>query len=164
MHFYDMHWNNMGTKASLAREIEAITRIDEAYLTGARNFQQACIAVKMSWMSGRKTTKEEDIAYGMLGLFNVTMSPQYGEGQRAFIRLQHQLLSTTTDESLLAWRMPDPTAGHQFGILPGGDTAWKDDECGMLAPNPEWFRECRNVTIQGGPKIERTSQNFELTR
>jgi hypothetical protein len=164
LRFYDMNWNYMGTKTSLAREIQAITRIDAEYLTGARNFRQACIAVKMSWVCGRTTTREEDIAYGMLGLFNVMMSPQYGEGQRAFMRLQHQLLSTTTDESLFAWRMPEPKAGQKLGILRGDGTVWDDDEWGMLAPCPDWFRECGNVTIEGGPKIERTSQMFQPSR
>ena len=164
MRFYDMNWNYIGTKTSLAREIQSITGIDALYLTGVRNFRQACIATKMSWMAGRTTTREEDVAYGMLGLFNIKMTPQYGEGQRAFMRLQNQLLSTTTDESLFAWRMPDPKAGEAFGIVPGGGTIWYPDEWGMLAPTPQWFKECGNVTIEGGPEIQRPSQIFQPSR
>ncbi|KAH7068507.1 heterokaryon incompatibility protein-domain-containing protein [Paraphoma chrysanthemicola] len=163
MRFFDMNWNYMGTKTSLAREIQAITRIDATYLTGERDFRQACIAVKMSWLSSRTTTRQEDMTYSMLGLFNTTMSPQYGEGQRAFMRLQHQLLSSTTDESLFAWRMPDPQAGQRLGILPS-ETDWHDDEWGLLAPCPSWFTDCTNLTTTGGPRIDRPSNIFQPAR
>jgi hypothetical protein len=166
MRFYDMNWNHMGTKVSLAREIEAITGIEADYLTGVRNFRTACISTKMSWMAGRTTTREEDIAYGMLGLFNVTMTPQYGEGQRAFMRLQHELLLSIPDESLFAWQMPDPSAGEKFGIVSRSGTNWcpDPDEWGMLSPTPDWFKACGGLTIEGGPRIVRQSQVFQKVR
>jgi hypothetical protein len=164
MRFYDMNWNFMGTKESLAREIEAITGINAVYLTGVQSFRTACIATKMSWMADRTTTREEDIAYGMLGLFNVTMSPQYGEGPRAFMRLQHELLLSVPDESLFAWQMPDPSAGEKFGIASTSGITWSPDEWGMLAPTPDWFKGCRNLTIEGGPPIVRQSQVFQKVR
>ena len=42
----------------------------------------------MSWMAGGTTTLIEDITYKMLGILNIGMNPQYGEGVKAFIRLQ----------------------------------------------------------------------------
>ncbi|KAH9908530.1 HET-domain-containing protein [Xylariomycetidae sp. FL2044] len=164
MRFYDMNWNFMGTKTQLAHEIQAITGIDVQYLTGGRDFRQACIATKMSWMAGRKTTREEDVAYGMLGLFNTTMNTQYGEGMKAFMRLQTQLVSTVTDESLFAWRMPHPSAADAFGRVSGQGVTWHSDDWGMLAPTPDWFKDCGNVMIEGGPPIVRPSDAFQLTR
>jgi hypothetical protein len=164
MRFFDMDWNYMGTKTSLAREIEAITGIEADYLTGSRNFRTACIATKMSWMADRTTTREEDIAYGMLGLFNVTMTPQYGEGLRAFMRLQHELLLSIPDESIFAWQMPDPNAGEKFGVVPSPGTSWSPDEWGMLSPSPDWFKTCRNFAIEGGVQIVRQSQAFQKVR
>ncbi|OAK97137.1 HET-domain-containing protein [Phaeosphaeriaceae sp. SRC1lsM3a] len=165
MRFVDMNWNAMGTKHSLATEIENITGVSASYLTGAQDFREACIATKMSWMAGRTTTRKEDIAYGMLGLFNITMTPQYGEGQYAFLRLQHELLSKTTDESLFAWQMPDPSAGAHFGITSSSsETTWSPDEWGMLAPTPDWFKSCVSMTIEGGKRITRPAQVFQQVR
>jgi hypothetical protein len=164
MRFYDINWDYMGTKATLATEIAIITGIDALYLTGVHDFRRACIATKMSWMAGRITTREEDIAYGMLGLFNIMMTPQYGEGQRAFMRLQQELLARTTDESLFAWQMPDPNAGEKFGLAPASGTAWAPDEWGMLAPTPDWFKTCGNMTIEDGARIVRPAQVFQHVR
>jgi hypothetical protein len=166
MYFYDKDWDYLGakTRESLAPEIERITGIDVGYLTGEKHFRKACIATKMSWIAGRTTTRIEDIAYSMLGLFNIMMTPQYGEGQRAFMRLQQELLRTTTDESLFAWKMPQPDAGDRFDIEMNRETNWNSNEWGLLAPSPEWFRGCGNVTIEGGPQIQRPAHAFETSR
>ncbi|KAJ0115141.1 het domain-containing protein [Diaporthe amygdali] len=165
MDFYDADWNPIGNKASLAAQIQHITGIDADYLTGARDFRRACIATKMSWTAGRTTTRAEDAAYSLLGLFGIMMPPQYGEGgPRAFLRLQQQLLSTTADESIFAWRMPAPDAGMRYDVERNPDTSFGADEWGLLAPSPEWFRGCGNVTIEGGPAIHRPARSFEVNR
>lgn len=165
MDFYDADWRFIGTKASLAAQISHISGIDAAYLTGARHFRKACIATKMSWAAGRTTTRVEDMAYSLFGLFGITMTPQYGEGPRAFMRLQQELLATTEDESLFAWRMPNPAAGDRYDLERSPDTAWTSGEWGLLAPSPDWFRGCGNVTIEGGgPVIQRPARAFHLSR
>jgi hypothetical protein len=65
----------------------------------------------MKWASPRKATKVEDEAYCLLGLFNVNMPLLYGEGQRAFRRLQIEIIKDSTDESILVWKnlTKDPT-------------------------------------------------------
>lgn len=46
----------------------------------------------MSWATGRKTKREEDIAYSLLGIFNVSMPLIYGEGrEKALTRLYREL-------------------------------------------------------------------------
>jgi hypothetical protein len=57
----------------------------------------------MSWAAGRKTTRMEDRAYSLLGLFGVSMPLIYGEGAHAFSRLRLEIMKTTTDHSLFAW-------------------------------------------------------------
>ena len=49
----------------------------------------------MSWASRRVTTRDEDIAYCLLGIFNVNMPLLYGEGEKAFI-VSHALASSKT--------------------------------------------------------------------
>jgi hypothetical protein len=58
----------------------------------------------MSWASKRQITKIEDEAYCLMGLFGVHMLPRYGEGMKAFQRLQLELLKITDDESILVWK------------------------------------------------------------
>jgi hypothetical protein len=164
MRFYDSTWNYMGTKTSLAHEIERVTGIEVQYLTGARHFRKACIATKMSWQAGRNTARIEDIAYSMLGLFNIMMIPQYGEGQRAFMRLQHEVQSMQPDESLFAWKMPNSSAGESYDLEASSDTTWAPDEWGLLAPTPNWFKGCGNVYIEDGLNIRRPTEAFQATQ
>lgn len=58
----------------------------------------------MGWASSRETTRAEDIAYCLLGIFGVHIPLLYGEGgARAFRRLQAEILRTSTDQSILAF-------------------------------------------------------------
>ncbi|KAF2163115.1 hypothetical protein M409DRAFT_37306, partial [Zasmidium cellare ATCC 36951] len=60
-------------------------------------------AEKMSWLRNRTTTREEDMAYCALGLFGINMPLLYGEGSRAWNRLQEEIIRTSNDESIFAW-------------------------------------------------------------
>jgi len=57
----------------------------------------------MSWASRRSTTRLEDLAYCLLGLFDVNMPLIYGEGDKAFTRLQNEIIRQSDDESIFAW-------------------------------------------------------------
>ena len=63
----------------------------------------ASIAMRMSWAAGRPTTKKEDMANCLLGLFDVIMPLLYGEGDKAFMRLQNEIIKKSPDESIFAW-------------------------------------------------------------
>lgn len=113
MEIYDKEWRFMGTRNRLATLIGEIAGIDSNYLKDAESmnqtFREASVATKMSWMAGRTTRDVEDIAYSLLGILNVNLVPQYGEGLKAYARLQETLLadSGSFDESLFAWEVPD---------------------------------------------------------
>jgi hypothetical protein len=57
----------------------------------------------MTWAAKRQTTRIEDVAYSLFGIFDVNMPLLYGEGRGAFTRLQEEILKETDDQSLLAW-------------------------------------------------------------
>jgi hypothetical protein len=57
----------------------------------------------MSWASQRNTSRIEDIAYSLLGIFDVNIPLIYGEGRKAFQRLQEAIMLKTHDQSLFAW-------------------------------------------------------------
>ncbi|KAI0587668.1 HET domain-containing protein [Pyrenophora tritici-repentis] len=107
--FYDDTWRYIGTKMQLCRTIEGITGISADVLrTG--NMEDESIAKRMSWMTHRKTTRPEDMAYSLMGIFDVNMPLLYGEGDKAFVRLQEEIMKDSADNSLFVWntlRRPD---------------------------------------------------------
>ncbi|KAL2259925.1 hypothetical protein VTK26DRAFT_6239 [Humicola hyalothermophila] len=100
--FYAHDWREIGTKFSLRKVISKVTGIDVRVLEGAD--PSTChVAERMSWAANRQTTRVEDAAYCLLGIFKVHMPLIYGEGQRAFHRLQKEIMKTTEDYTMLAW-------------------------------------------------------------
>ncbi|KAI4188969.1 MAG: hypothetical protein L6R41_001778 [Letrouitia leprolyta] len=73
--------------------------------------REPSVATKMSWASKRKTTRIEDMAYCLLGIFNVNMPLLYGEGRKAFQRLQQEIMKQTNDDSIFAWASRYSTRG-----------------------------------------------------
>jgi len=92
----------------------------------------------MAWASKRVTTREEDVAYCLMGIFDVNMPLLYGEGQKAFFRLQEAILYASKDQSILAFRHPDPQTN--IGILCEGFSS-------VLAPDPGYF--CDDIRREG---------------
>jgi hypothetical protein len=108
--FYDKTWGFLGNRKELARSLEAITMIPYSLLRSGVGILGFTIAQRMSWASQRATTRKEDMAYSLLGIMCVNMPLLYGEGgERAFKRLQEEILKITTDQSIFAWTTPDTT-------------------------------------------------------
>lgn len=88
----------------------------------------------MYWASSRQTTRVEDIAYCLMGLFDVNIPLLYGEGMKAFHRLQEQILRTTNDDTLFLWQMRSPL---ERSFWDGNDEMLRYS--GMLASSPGDF-------------------------
>jgi hypothetical protein len=105
--FHSQDWNELGTRASLASLISTKTNIDKKILTNpcpSFMIPGRSVANRMSWAAFRETTRPEDLAYCLLGIFDVNMPLLYGEGEeKAFFRLQQAILESSDDQSLLAW-------------------------------------------------------------
>ncbi|EPE30464.1 hypothetical protein GLAREA_03431 [Glarea lozoyensis ATCC 20868] len=156
--FYDRDWHGLGTKQDHADWISRFTRIDVGALLDETWYDRAadlitpaglgvfCVAKRMSWASDRETTRVEDAAYCLLGIFDVNMPLLYGEGDRAFIRLQEEIIKSCDDDSILAWGL-DTEADDDFDVpekimdaVYGGATPEE-----TLAPSPEYFRDCHEL-------------------
>ena len=98
--FVDHHWTSIGSREAMAHDIQEATGIEVKYLYDTAT---SSVATKLSWAANRQTTREEDRAYSLLGLLGVNMPLIYGEGERAFLRLQKEFIQTQNDESVLAW-------------------------------------------------------------
>jgi hypothetical protein len=131
--FYNAEWVEAGTKESLESLIFGITSIHVGVLRDANQMEDFSVAQKMSWASKRVTTRAEDIAYCLLGIFGVHMPLLYGEGYHAFIRLQEEIMKNTADHSIFAWVM-NPRAKHWL------TSTYLGEICpGLLAPAPGYF-------------------------
>ena len=114
--FVSSDWEapTLGSKATLADLVHEITGIRKDLLLDRSRLSLASVAQKMSWAAGRSTTRLEDEAYSLLGLFGVNLATIYGEGRRAFRRLQEEILRNTPDHSIFAW---DGGQGELFEML-----------------------------------------------
>ncbi|EXA36468.1 hypothetical protein FOQG_11195 [Fusarium oxysporum f. sp. raphani 54005] len=141
IHFFDETWSPIGTKEELASQIENITGIARKFLLGWVDFHQASVAQRMSWASKRDTKREEDIAYCLLGIFNVTMPMIYGEGHKAFERLQLKIMEQTTDDSIFAWGV------KVQGMESESQTSPREDNmsAGIFASSPADFAKCGHI-------------------
>ncbi|KAF9629070.1 putative het domain-containing protein [Lasiodiplodia theobromae] len=115
--FYSQGWVELGRKSTLAKPLAEITGIDEDVLTGEKPVLSCSVARRMSWAAKRETTRKEDEAYCLMGLFDVNMPMLYGEGAKAFIRLQEEIMKETDDETLFAWIDKDASPQSLHGLL-----------------------------------------------
>jgi len=152
MQFFDQTWAYRGDKHTLCSEISSITGISEDVLIGRRSLMEVPIAVRMSWASLRHATREEDLTYCLLGLFDVNMPMLYGEGAKAFVRLQLDIIKESADMSLFAW-----------SALEEGPPEYS----GLLARAPADFRKSGALVVfenvgQNSTEISTTNQGIRL--
>jgi hypothetical protein len=112
--FFDKMWRFVGTRTDVSSELAQVTNIDISLLDKGRDeefrppwLRRFSIANRMSWAAKRRTTRPEDIAYCLFGIFGIHLPPLYGEGaKKAFLRLQHEIMKASLDLSILAWSGP----------------------------------------------------------
>ena len=115
--FFSREWTEIGSKMTLQNLLTEITGIDAGILTDPIKLKSTSIGKRMSWASHRNTTRTEDIAYCLMGIFDVNMPMLYGEGEKAFIRLQEEIMKHSNDQSLFAWIDPTAPADSRHGLL-----------------------------------------------
>lgn len=142
--FYDQEWNFRGSKKTLRRELSKITGIDVDILEDSELLPTIPVGQRMSWAAHRKTTRVEDTAYCLFGIFGVNMPMIYGEGRNAFLRLQEEIAKSTNDLTLFAW-----TSQNESGVdrRPTHSSQQGKDLRGILAQSPSEFVDCGRLKI-----------------
>ncbi|KAK3704787.1 hypothetical protein LTR37_013618 [Vermiconidia calcicola] len=107
----------------LNRDIQDITGIPQRFLEGEK-LSRATVAERVSWARHRKSTRIEDLAYSLMGLFNVNMAPLYGEGTRSFQRLQDEITYKIGEPRLRRVESP----GLQRGRLSRSTARYQEHE------------------------------------
>ncbi|KAL5584582.1 hypothetical protein FOVSG1_013971 [Fusarium oxysporum f. sp. vasinfectum] len=119
---------------SLASQVAQITGIPRKvlYIGDLGSFSAA---TRMSWAARRRTTRIEDQAYCLLGIFDVHMPLLYGEGKHAFIRLQEEIIKKQPDHTLFAWRSEPTSPAPTFsGLLAPSPWNFDSDHCRGILP------------------------------
>lgn len=132
--FYDEEWTYIGSKDDLCDLISRITSIPVPVLRGQEPHSDYSVAQRMSWAAYRETTRVEDTAYCLLGLFGINMPLLYGEREKAFFRLQQEILKSIYDQTIFAW---DPAESRVF------DTS-------ILAGSPRNFKHSSQILTPDG--------------
>jgi hypothetical protein len=131
--------------------VSRISRIDEAVLADTSILPTLSVAKKMSWAAHRETTKPEDIAYCLLGIFDVNMPLLYGEGQKAFMRLQEEIIKRSNDLSIFAWGHPETTRPVEEGEDVNSPSITQTACCDLFAESPSNFSNCGDLVLQTAP-------------
>ncbi|OBZ69556.1 hypothetical protein A0H81_10513 [Grifola frondosa] len=153
--FLAKDWSDIGSKKSLVDIIHNITGVPPQLLRDRSKLRKFSVAQKFSWAAFRETTRDEDRAYSLMGLFGIHMPTIYGEGKQAFIRLQQEIMRRSNDQTIFAW-----------AIDPSASPSWQ----GLLAPSPAYFHSSGSLVAMDDAdhrthfSVDSTSQlHFSMT-
>jgi hypothetical protein len=98
--FFSQEGVRLGDKQSLKLLIHDITCITPQALEG-KHLHEFGVEERLSWVKSRETTRKEDKAYSLLGIFGVFMSLIYGEEEvNAFRRLRNKISKSSEKDVL----------------------------------------------------------------
>ncbi|KAL8345462.1 hypothetical protein RB601_005484 [Gaeumannomyces tritici] len=158
--FYNRHWKKVGSHATLqsalakASGIRNFTFGDRSRIWGDRALRDVTVAERMSWASKRRTTRVEDVAYCLMGIFDINMPLLYGEGDKAFQRLQEEILKRSNDMSIFCSSLDyaRKLGWDGWDVLPTSPIAF-DGSRDFWPPKPfmdkRWSQATFSVTNRG---------------
>ena len=151
---FNKAWVHIGTKSDHAEAISELTGITTDVLLNETDISTVSVAERMSWASNRQTKRKEDMAYCLLGIFDVNMPLIYGEGEKAFRRLQEEIIKHSNDLSIFLW---DPALGNSANV---------PTYVGILAKSPVQFANSADITLllynDANPEFSLTNKGLFL--
>ena len=135
--FFNKHWEFIGDKYKFAATLQDITQVPKRVLTDGLSGNRPSVAQIISWGANRRAGRVEDRAYSLMGLLDVNMPLLYGEGKKAFHRLQLEIIRASNDPSIFAW------AWHGESVRTGS----------ILADDPSFFRHCSEMEVMDYDKF-----------
>jgi hypothetical protein len=160
--FFTRSWSYIGSKKQLAPLLSEITGISVKILDHSLSPLDQTVYDRMHWASRRQTTREEDKAYCLLGLFDINMPLLYGEGKKAFHRLQEEIIKNFDDHTIFLWDL-HPTKGLPEGevmlVLKTGIYG------GLFANSPHQFSNKADIhSTAASPEQNKTIEPIQVTR
>ncbi|KAI6099232.1 heterokaryon incompatibility protein-domain-containing protein [Pisolithus croceorrhizus] len=165
--FFTRNWSLYGNRSSsnhkkdgaILAEIQQATRITARDLTdfypGMDNARS-----RLQWASMRSTTRPEDIAYSLFGIFKIYLPVLYGESvENALGRLLAEIISQSGDISVLQW-VGEASSFHS--CFPASITPYREAPYPMLAPGDAVIHS--NSPPEGARKLYSALTNLPLPR
>ncbi|KAJ4146269.1 hypothetical protein NW754_001736 [Fusarium falciforme] len=136
INFFSNNWTAIATKPELALCISEITGIAwscllKGRLSKSHPLRRYSVAQRLAWASRRSTTRIEDQAYSLLGLFDITMPLVYGEGHEAFTRLLGEIIHKYADHSFFASQL------RYVDFLPRSPMEFCDSQSVVVSSSPQ---------------------------
>ncbi|KAF4954960.1 hypothetical protein FSARC_11989 [Fusarium sarcochroum] len=107
--FFSCEGDYLGSKETLELQVHELTDISLAALRGA-HLSEFSVHERFRWAEKRSAKRIEDRAYSLLGIFDVSMSLRYGEGDNAFKRLEKKTGLSSQDLHQISypvhWNVP----------------------------------------------------------
>jgi hypothetical protein len=178
MVLYTFDWQRIGSRFEFRDALSKITSIEVEYLCGNHPLERASVSKRMSWAATRDTSRTEDIAYCLLGIFDVNMPLLYGEGKKAFRRLQEEILKANPmDHTLFAWgkivdvpkrQITDPLQLQGQKPIPWSAADASESLRGLFAESPKEFLHSGGFSpwrgTEGFYNTERTTERGTIAR
>ncbi|KAG9230206.1 heterokaryon incompatibility protein-domain-containing protein [Amylocarpus encephaloides] len=149
--FFGKEWDYLGDKIACSEHLSLMTGIPEDVVRSPNALRFASVASRMSWAARRETTRFEDIAYSLLGIFGVNMPLLYGEGKKSFIRLQEEILKDSDDQTIFVW-------DYQTGDMPE-----RFQFRGVLADSPARFLNSARVVPKSSTSPGERPSPYSMT-
>jgi hypothetical protein len=146
LQFFNLNCDYIGNRCEFSEIISDFTKIPSRTLLQKRPLSASSVAAKMSWAAHRTTKRTEDMAYCLLGIFDVNMPLIYGEGTKAFRRLQEEVIKRDNDLTIFAWDSMEA----------------QNDFVGVFAPSPAVFVGSSNMLSHGSTTAEFSVTNKGL--
>ncbi|KAI2468019.1 hypothetical protein F4781DRAFT_432865 [Annulohypoxylon bovei var. microspora] len=176
---YDHDWVDLGTKCDNAHTIGLATGIYRKSLEDPNSISLRSIAHKMKWDSDRETTRPEDRAYSLVGIFKANMPASYDEGGRWLsitAGKDRRFAMTTSEVSIFGWEdathrdfysmlaeSPAAFASDRFRIRPRSTRSEKSRDPDVLGIFLRKIDTESSVRYNGNPPARYTAQQFRAS-
>lgn len=141
----DEQW--LGNKQSLEITVHEITQIPNHVLQSA-SVSDFDFDERLAWSENRKTTRVEDKAYSLLGIFDVSMPVIYGEGEElALRRLRAEFSARSAKASVLALLPIVNDAVYDSHINEHNAQCLPDTRTDVLREITEWAYNPHSKTV-----------------
>lgn len=140
--FLSSSWELLGSKSELVDVLTVVTQVPATILLFEQSVTEMSVAQRMSWAAMRETTRLEDEAYCLLGILDISMPTLYGEGRKAFRRLQEEIMRHSWDTTIFAW-------GPQCSLSKLVSKPSRSlQRAGLFSTSPSDFSECYGIELR----------------
>ncbi|KAF1809210.1 HET-domain-containing protein [Eremomyces bilateralis CBS 781.70] len=140
--FFSRDGKRLGNKDSLEQQIHKITGIAIDALRG--HLSQFSDEERMAWAEKRETTKEEDQAYCLMGIFDVSLPVIYGEGKRKALQRLREAIDKRSGDTQVEWNNKERDCMQALRTSASDYEQFKERNSSRLRDTCQWVLHHKN--------------------